>query len=250
MFTERQTPAREVIVEAVSSKVVAFPNTTECLLDGARRTRRGWKDTGRFTVFNAGTFDVLGLNHIRGLAQCRLLGAMSLIGIEKIETPEELAEAHAVAASDRVRLMVTVDTDRALEMNKSRRPDKGGAPKPSLSWETRVAMLAIQTMPGPDGAHVDMVNYITRHGSDCCAVCAAGTCTHEDNARMAVALAPDLVVVPTGSKHTIADLSMYKQEGLLPYTDLASIDESNDAFEDPVLGGIISTTALVNRIRS
>lgn len=252
MFTHRQTPARELMGGDFTDRIISPTGSGgECSLVETQRKMRHWKELGKFTVFNAGAFDVLGLNHVRGLVQCRALGAMSLLGIEKIETQVDYQAVHRVAASDQIGLMITIDTNKALEDGKSRRLDKGNAPKPTLDWGTRAAMLAVQSMPALGYEHrINLVDYITRHGPGCCAVCAGSACTNEDNARMAAALQPDLVVVNTGSKQTIADLTGYKQDGQLSGTELVTIDESEGAFSDQVLGGIISTTAIINRIRS
>jgi hypothetical protein len=223
----------------------------ECSFLETQRTMQLWKGFNKLTVFNAGAFDLLGLNHVRGLVQCRAIGAMSLLGIEKVEDEGDYQAVHRVAASDQIRLMVTVDTNSALEDGKSRRPDKGNAPKPTLDWSTRAAMLAVQSIPMPGYEYrVNLVDCITRHGPGCCGVCTAGACTNEDNALMAVALQPDLVIVNTGSRQTIDDLTSCKQDGLLPNTELVAIDERVEAYSDSVLGGIVSTTAIIKRVRS
>lgn len=251
MFQARQTPAHTLMRQDFESRITGFADRTECVLEDAQQKMQRWKEAGSFTVFNAGAFDILGLNHILGLTQCRLLGAMSMLGIEKLEEERDVQRVHLVAASTQIRLMVTVDTDQALEEGKSRRAEKGNAPKPTLSWNTRAAMLAAQSILQSDHTQrINLVDYITRHGPQCCAVCSSGTCTNEDNARMAVALQPDLVVVNSGSLRTVADLTEYKKDGRLPDTELVAINEDSGAFTDPILGGTISTTAIINRIRS
>lgn len=176
---------------------------------------------------------------------------MALLEIDEVRTRKEQREVHALAASSEVGLMVTMDTNRALEEGKSRRAEKGGAPKPTLDWQSRAMMLAAQSIPAPDYDHsVNLVDYITRHGPGCCGSCEDGTCVNEDNARMAVALQPDMVVVNIGSRQTIADLSRYKEEGLLPDTHLVEFEEQEGAYHDVILGGKISTTSIINRVRS
>jgi len=251
MFKLRGAPAQQLLKGDFADRMLNPADSKECSLAQAQRKVQTWGKLGQFTVFTAGAYDLLGINHIQGLVQCRMLGAMSKLGIETITTKEHYRATHQLAASDSIRLLVTMDTNRALEEGKSRRADKGNAPKPTLDWKTRASMLAIQSMPQPDYAgRINLVDYITRHGPGCCDTCIPGTCANEDNARMAVDLQADMVVVNTGSTQTIADLSKYKMDGQLPTTELVTIDERVGAFSDPILGSIVSTTSIINRIRS
>ena len=164
-------------------------------------------------MFNAGTYDILTRNHILGLVQCRTLGAMTLLGLEKIETDSQQRAVHKLAASEAVHLMVTLDTDMAIREAKSRLPSKGGAPKPTLGWDTRAAMLAMQSIPIEGYAsRRHAVDFITRHGPECCQACAAEKCINRDNALMAVGLQPDLVVVNADSVNTVRDIKSYQEE--------------------------------------
>jgi hypothetical protein len=230
-------------VHEVDSGVCTFDTTSEQI--------EAWRADGRFSVFNAGTYDILTLNHILGLVQCRTLGAMALLGLNKIETKKDQRVVHDVAASDSIHLMVTLDTNRALEEGKSRRPQKGGAPKPTLDWYSRAIMLAMQSIPSPGyESRRGIVDYITRHGPGCCGVCEDGLCTNEDNAAMAVKLQPDLVVVNSESFKTVADLKRYKEEGQLPGTQIAVIREKDNEYFDPILGSAVTTTSIIKRVRS
>ncbi len=222
-----------------------------CSFDTAARQMETWRVDGSFSVFTAGTYDILTLNHILGLVQCRTLGAMAVLGLDKIETKKEQHIVHGLAASDGIHLMVTLDTNQALEEAKSRRPEKGGAPKPTLDWYSRAIMLAMQSIPSP-GYEVrrGVADYITRHGPGCCRVCQQGECVNEDNALMTVELQPDLVVVNSASHRTLDDLARYKEEGLLRNTRVASFVESDNEYYDPIIGGAVTTTSIINRVRS
>jgi len=250
MFKKMQAPAQELMRRNFDSRTVDLSGDT-CAIVDAQRKMESWRKIGRYTVFSAGAFDLLGINHIRGLVQCRMLGAMSLMALEEVETEHDYRQVHEVAASQQIGLIISMDTNQALEEGKSRRPEKGNAPKPTLDWSTRAAMLASQSMaaPGYDGG-VNLIDYITRHGPGCCNVCTPGTCINEDDSRIAVALQPDAIVVNVGSHQTITDLGEYKRSGKLPKTELIAIDENEGAFSDDILGGIVSTTAIINRIRS
>lgn len=245
-----RNPVKDIIEGDFDERIHAL-SPDECAFDVALDRIESWRQVGCFSVFNAGTYDMLTLNHVLGLVQCRTLGAMSLLGINKIETRQEQRVVHEVAASDSIHLMVTLDTNRALEESKSRRPEKGGAPKPTLDWLSRATMLAMQSIPSPGyEARRSVVDYITRHGPDCCDVCVDGTCVNDDNAQMTVKLQPNLVVVNSESRGTITDLERYKEEGLLPDTQIAIVVERDNQYEDPILGGGVTTTSIIKRIRS
>lgn len=250
MFTHRQSPARELMMHDFAERALSSDRES-CTLEKAERQMRTWKELGKYAVFTAGAYDLLSINHVRGLVQCRMIGAMSLLGMGSVNSEGDFLRMHELASSDRIRLMLSVDTNRALAESKSRRPEKGNAPKPTLDWETRAVMLSAQSMPLPGyDQRRALVDYITKHGPDCCDICLPGTCVNEDDARMVVSLQPDLVVVNTGSRQTIADLTRYKTEGQLPATELVTIDESEGAFSDPILQTTVSTTSIISRIRS
>lgn len=251
MFVRRQSPAHEFMGGDFSERIISPIEKGKCAEEETERKMRAWRELGKFAIFTAGAYDLLQLNHVRGLVQCRALGAMAVLGLNEIQNDQEQREVHALAASGDIGLMVTVDTNRALEEGKSRRADKGGAPKPTLDWQTRAMMLAAQSLPTPDyERRVNLVDYVTRHGPGCCGSCEDGTCINEDNARMAVSLQPNMVVVNTTSRQTIADLTHYKEEGLLPNTHLVEFEEQEGAYHDVILDGQISTTSIINRIRS
>jgi len=246
----QKNPVKDIIEGDFNERIHALSSGV-CTFETALDRIESWRQVGRFTVFNAGTYDMLTLNHVLGLVQCRTLGAMSLLGISKIETRQDQRIVHEIAASDSIHLMVTLDTNRALEENKSRRPEKGGAPKPTLDWHSRATMLAMQSIPSPGyEARRSAVDYITRHGPDCCDACPDRTCVNNDNALMTVKLQPHLVVVNSESRGTVTDLERYKEGGLLPDTQIAIVVEQDNQYEDPILGGGVTTTSIIRRIRS
>lgn len=245
-----KNPIKDIIEGDFEERVHAI-SPDICTFRSAQERMEDWRLAGRFSVFNAGTYDILTLNHILGLVQCRTLGAMSLLELDEIRTKQDQHVVHDLAASDSIHLMVTLDTNRALEEGKSRRPEKGNSPKPTLDWHSRAIMLAMQSIPSPGyEARRGAVDYITRHGPDCCGVCTDGSCVNEDNALMTVHLQPDLVVVNSESKQTLADLERYGQEGLLPQTKVSVIVEEENQYLDPILEGPVKTTTIINRVRS
>lgn len=245
-----RNPIKQVIEGDFLGRIHEISHDT-CSFEAASHQMAEWQTEGEFTVFNAGTFDILTLNHILGLVQCRTLGAMAMLGIEEITAPEELHKVHDLASSSQIRLMITLDTNRALEEGKSRKVEKGGAPKPTLDWRNRAIMLAVQSIPSVDYlSRVNAVDYITRHGPECCNVCEDSTCINEDNALMVLSLRPDLVVVNSRSLQTITDLEYFKEKGLLPDTRVAIIIEDDNQYYDEILEGPVKTTSIISRVRS
>jgi hypothetical protein len=245
-----KNPVKDIIEGDFTQRVHEISSGV-CSSDDAAQQMNAWRADGHFTVFTAGTYDILTLNHILGLVQCRVLGAMSLLDLEKIETKKDQQLIHGIAASDSIRLMVTLDTNKALEDAKSRRPEKGSAPKPTMDWYSRAIMLAMQSIPSPGyEARRGVVDYITRHGPGCCGACEPNECINEDNALMTVELQPDLVVVNSKSIGTLDDMAKYKEEGLLQTTKVVSFVESDNEYYDPIIGGAVTTTSIIKRVRS
>lgn len=245
-------PARDIIQGDFSDRLTTTGEGSGCSFLQAERKMQYWKTQSKFTIFNFGGFDILNLNHIRGLVQCRAIGAMCMLGIDEVNTGEEYHEVYKLAASDAIRLMISIDTNRTLEEGKSRNQDRGGdAPKPTLDWQTRAAMVAIQSIAAPDyKTRLSLVDFVTRHGWGSCDSCGPSDCPNEWHTNIISGLEPDLVVVRDDLHQTISYLTDKKAEGLLTSTQVTLINEQDGAYADPVLGGIISTTSMVQRIRS
>jgi hypothetical protein len=243
--------AKEILEHDFHARIPA-PNPDECPFEQAEDAINGWNDRDHFTVFTAGTFDLLTLNHKLGLTQCRLLGAKTVLGLTGELSEQNKKSAHAIATSDSIRLMVSLDTNEQLEAAKSRDPEKGGAPKPLLDWATRAAMLGSVAIPIPGNQSLrrNSVDLITRHGIGCCSTCETGQCINRDNALMTVALQPSMVVVSGGSEKTIKDLYDYKRTGQLPRTEIAIMVEESLQYNDEVLQGAVSTSNIIRRARS
>jgi len=224
---------------------------SDCSFEQAERKMKLWKRQGRFTVFSFGGFDILTPNHIRGLIQSRAIGAMCMLGIEDVRTEEQYRQVHELAASDEIRLLVSIDTNRTLEEGKSRNPNKGGAPKPTLDWRTRATMVAAQSMPSPGyKQRSNLADFITRQGWECCDSCKSVPCPSEWHTNIISGLEPNLVVVRDDLLSTISYLGERKVGGLLANTEVGLINEHEGAYTDPVLADVISTTAMIRHIRS
>ena len=215
-----------------------------CTHENALKVVNRWKNEGAFVVANAGAFDLLGLNHIRGLIQCRVIGAMCLLGLDDIiEDKKTASHVFDVAASNRIKLLVSIDTNKAVEDNKSRTENNGGAIKPILDWSTRAMMVASQSMPIPySDLRRPSVDYITRHGPESCAEHGDDMCWHEDSAFSIASILPDLLVLKNSSEIG-STLDKYS-------VGVVQIDEHYDAFTDPLLDDQVSSSATIRRIRT
>lgn len=250
MHTYR-APATRIMEGDFADRLTVIGENSGCTFEQAERKMQSWKKQGKFTVFSFGGFDILTPNHIRGLVQARAIGAMCMLGIQNVGTEEEYQKIHEAAASDDIRLMVSIDTNRTLEEGKSRNPNKGGAPKPTLDWRTRALMVAAQSIPTPDyGQRSNLADFITRQGWECCDACRQSACPSEWHTNIISGLEPDLAVVRDDLPRTITYLADRKAEGLLANTEVGLINEQEGAYTDPIIADTISTTAMIRYIRS
>ena len=83
-----KNPIKDIIEGDFSTRVHELSPET-CSFDTASQQIESWRQMGRFSFFNDATYDILTLNHILGLVQCRTLGAMALLEIDKIETKQQ-----------------------------------------------------------------------------------------------------------------------------------------------------------------
>lgn len=249
MPTPEVDPFKEVIEGDFSRRIDSL-SPDLCSFEAALQNAEAWRANGNFFVFKAGAFDVLTLNHVLALIQFRTLGAMALLGVDQIKTDIEQRAVHELAASEDIKLMITLGTNAGVAEGKAHDPEKGGVPKPILDWRSRAAMLALQSIPLPGyEMRRSAVDYITRHGPGCCDVCEVGSCVNENNDNMALHLRPDLVVI-TEWQQAAGNLETYKRQGLLPDTRLAVVREEENQYVDPLLEGPIKTTSIINRLLS
>lgn len=238
------------IVESGFSQRIHTISPEVCSFDAALKTAEAWRANGNYFIFKAGSFDLLTLNHVLALTQFRALGAMSILGLDAIKSKAEQAAVHSLAASNKIKLMLTVGTNAGVSREKSYKVEKGEVTKPVLDWRSRAMMLAAQSIPIPgQGKRQDAVDYITRHGPECCDSCQSGNCINENNDTMAVKLRPDLVVI-TEWQRTAGHLENYKNQGLLPNTSIAVVKEEDNQYSDPLLSSSIKTTSIINKLRA
>ncbi len=243
---------RNFIEQGYDSRIQQMdPNT--CSVQTAVEVMDQWRKLGAVTVFMAGTFDIPTPNHRLGLGEARLMAGALACGIDysklREDTPDDVMwQVQNAAASPRVKLMVTLDTDEAVRQSKAFRPEKGDCPKPIFGWNTRAYNLASYTAPRNDGTGQSMVDFITSHGPDACKAC-GDDCSSVDNALMVAALQPSLVVVNAQSTDTVKTVTEEMQSGKLPNTLIGFTNEQNHQFVDDLIGGRVSGTSIVRRAR-
>lgn len=215
----------------------------KCSITYLQQKRKAWGDDGSIVVFTAGVFDILHVSHLLALTHYRLLGAKEYL-LRRGKTDISTSDLHEVAASNKVRLVLSVDSDKRVAKDKAFVPGKGNCPKPLVSWENRVLLLARQQVSRSDGTARPLVDFITKHGSDSC-VCDA--CPHDDNAYIANAINPDVVVVSAGSPTTIQKLTENPESN---GSKLIVIQEGELAYHDALIGGPIKSSAIILRAQS
>ena len=214
------------------SSIISHSNLVDCTEVITKKRVEKWKSQGSFVVGNSGGYDLLSLNHIRGLVQARIIGAVILLG-EGASVPD----IFEVAGSDRIKLLISLDTNLAIEENKSRGTESNGAIRPLLDWETRAKILSLQSF----NHHQPLVNFITRHGPNSCNICEADSCWHANKKYNVASTGVDVTVLKSIDEPTI---------NRYPDSKFYLIDENKHAFFDQILEGQISTSAILKRIRS
>ncbi len=246
-------PAQKIIESGFEGRITDMGNYDDCSYNQAARAVAAWRDRDKKVVYGLGGFDNLHNNHVLGLTRCRTLGAMAVLGIEEANTVTDRKEIQ-LAAAHSIRMIISVDTDAALAKGKSRNPEKGGAPKPILSWGNRARGVAMQTMPMADNdMYFPLADFVTCHGEGSCACCEeldyADYCPTRRHRYNILALQPDFVVV-RDDLSSIPKLLAEKDQGNLPNTEFMFFEEGIESYGDMYLGGDISATAIAHRIRS
>lgn len=243
-FHPEDTPTIKAIFEGDLQARIHQIQDDACLIEGLRTQTHQWQQQGNVVVFTAGVFDILHANHLLGLTHYRLLGAHEYLTRQGIAHPSQ-EQLHDTAASDAVRLIVSVDTDKRVARDKGFLKAKGDCPKPVVSWENRVMLLAHQQIAGPTGTARALIDYITRHGDDADA-CGDLACPHIDNSYIAQEIQPDIVVVNNESSKTLTRLQAVPSASK---TKLIVIDENSLTYQDKLLQGPLKSSAIIRRAK-
>ncbi len=234
-------PVVKAVFEYSAANSIQIKNDAlDCSIVTLCNKRDKWANEGSVVVFTAGVFDILHTSHLLALTHYRLLGAHEYLKRQGILNPsaETLQE---IAASDKVRFILSVDTDSRVAGDKAFVADKGNSPKPLVSWENRVLLLARQSISGANNSH-SLIDFITSHGVDAC-IC--NDCPHSDNAHIAAAIKPDIIVVSSGSQGTINKLREHDAE--LTNSKLVVIQEDSLSYYDKLLKGPIKSSSIIKR---
>lgn len=219
------------IASRIDNRIIGVDGQNGCTGVMTIRKVKEWHEAGSFVVANAGAYDSLGLNHMRGLIQARIIGAAYKIG-----SLENLSEVYDLASSDEIRLIVSLDTNEAVRDNKSFSAASGNSARPLYDWETRAKMLALQSF----SSEHNLVDYVTKHGPNACIVCEHDSCSHSDTTYNIASSGADLTIVKS------LDAAVSNR---YPNNSFHVINENEGAFFDRVLNSQISTTALVKRVK-
>ena len=214
-------------------------NNKKCSIDNLKSVVDKWQNEGSIVVFTAGVFDMLHVNHVLALTHYRLLGAT-----RHQPNYDNLKTIQDIAASNRVKLVVSVDSDKRAKKDKEFVVSKGNCRKPIISWDNRTLILLYQSMFSADEkTAVPLVDYVTKHGQD---TCSNKSCAHNDNVSIAEAIRPDIIVVSSGSPITIA---LIKASEILKDKELIVINEEELFYYDSLLSGPIKSSAIIKRVR-
>lgn len=249
----RAVPAQEIIESGFEGRITDIGDFDDCSYEQAARTVRVWREQDMKVIYGLGGFDNLHNNHVIGLTRCRALGAMAVLEMGEAGSDTDCKAIQRTAA-DKTRMIISVDTDAALAKGKSRVMEKGGAPKPTLSWTNRARGVAMQTMPLPDSnLYFPLVDFVTCHGQGSCACCEdlgyEDYCPTRRHRYNILALQPDFVVA-RDDLSSIPKLLGEKEQGNLPNTEFIFFEEGTGSYGDMYLEGEISATAIAKRIRS
>ncbi len=203
-----------IFEEHLESKIISS-GLQMCNIESLAHTVESWKKDGYKIVFTAGVFDIFTINHLLALYHYRLLGGK------------------------KVKLIVSIDTDERVGESKSFVVEKGNAIKPILSWDSRALMVAKQSFRSTD----TLVDMVIQHGSD---TCSNIRCPHDDNTTIAEVILPDVIVVTSTSTDTI---NRIRESSLLDTASMRIIKEEELAYQDSLIGGKISTTSIINRVK-
>jgi hypothetical protein len=102
---------------------------------------------GKYTALVAGGFDVPHDNHEWYIRHCRMLVARRVLEQEgKEAAPGAIMD---IMTSGRLALIVSIDSDEALNARKGGVSEKGGIPRPIYPWESRAHRIAGYSFQNP-----------------------------------------------------------------------------------------------------
>lgn len=128
------------------------------------------KLAGKYTALVAGGFDVPHDNHEWYIRHCRMLVARRILEERgEAPTPEAVMD---IMTSDQIALVVSIDSDEALNARKGGKAEKGGVPRPIYPWVSRAHRIAGYSFTHP---HTGAVHHAAEIITKECSVNYAGT---------------------------------------------------------------------------
>jgi hypothetical protein len=124
------------------------------LLETLAKAKLSNPDT--FIAIVAGSFDVPHPNHEWYLRDCRLRAAQQMLESEGIESASQRQLQQAIA-SDQLKLIVSIDSDKSIDVRKSGDPSKGGVKRPIYPWSVRAERIAGYTFDDPNDGKIHYV---------------------------------------------------------------------------------------------
>lgn len=110
------------------------------------------KLAGKYVAMVPGGFDVPHDNHEWYIRHCRLLAAKRSLQDNGI--PLSVDTIRTAMDSSNLYLLVSIDSDEALNARKGGDPAKGGAPRPIYPWQSRAHRIAGYSYKNPETGEV------------------------------------------------------------------------------------------------
>lgn len=215
-----------------------------------------WKEEGSTVVMVFGCFDApFHVNHQRFLFDCKLQGVAKYY--DKVSQEENLDEswqsldtaskkefAKAVLDYGAVKLVVSTDGDDRIASSKGYAEDKGGSPRPLLSWRSRTENILGLSLGLDDSGNQrsPIVDAVTMHDH----FSLPGT-VHASTVDMVADFQPDVWALYHEAE---GDILAASNDPRLSRTDIVVIDSpENYSVVDPRTGRPFSTTDLVRRVK-
>lgn len=189
-----------------------------------------------------GAFDVPHSNHTWYLMEVRRRAAQRYFR-ESYETADQLTR-QAMAASDEIKLVVTLDADEKIARKKGFKADKGNVERPIYPWSERSSRIGGFMIPDGTGRYRPVIDLVTVEGDR----------SHEGTMftshlsfgeKMAATSTLDTWVLFSEHEATVEVAKSYASEGVI---DIIKKEEAVFVV-DPRTGRGFSSSALIRKIK-